>query len=788
MLFLFFLGFPFFALAEPTGVDSIINLGYGVNFIKVGEILSDGAALHHVWRVSWPTIPANVTIPMLSCENSTWQQRCGDILRYLVVVKKTIMKQYDDLQRRLNRLKDLFYPARKQPPPLQPQPMSSQRPPTKTTNRRFPDFPTHNFEGLTTDSTPHFFNTDERERNDDDDEYDTVMNNLMKIATMGGQLMSAIGNTPSMGDVEVLRNNIQEVTDGSRANTLAIERLRGLTLQVSQNTMDNIRKLEGYHSDLDTAVDRMQTNLLIFRAAVARDVVRDKRLMQEMYDIDQLFVTEIDRIVAELLNTVELVRLEVLDFEEGVLALTRGQLSPLLIPDQSLVAALRYLRENVLGSAPYDDFHFVTDDPTDYYRMRATSYVRVNDDLIIMLRIPIHRIQSRMAVYRVDTYPVPDTAGLSPPPRTREEEAMSERALTLVQNVPDFLALTIGGGATDTYIEMDKKVYMSCRGEGIKRCGPGLSLPRDSKRSSSCALAIFNADDDSVKKNCHFAYAQHLGLRGSAQQVTKHGDYIVASSSKSVDHWNMYCSVTRSRISVPPCNLCRMQIPCGCSMMTRDFLLPTRATGCEVDHRKPNVTNRVITAVEQRYALNTRLMIEMHPDSKLVFRNEYEKLVDGYYDSNDLAVTKFHLSPPIKNQTFLTAYAEKSKKYNRDLQNTLDAYKAGLRLFEDKLDAGLAQALDFTQEVSGRNFNIRATIANFFGGIFGNSVVEILAFVWTTGFLLLVAFVIATFHFVGAILDICSTWRLRRKRVQIHKVEDEDDDYYAADTKTLLPW
>lgn len=236
--------------------------------------------------------------------------------------------------------------------------------------------------------------------------------------------------------------------------------------------------------------------------------------------------------------------------------------------------------------------------------------------------------------------------------------------------------------------------------------------------------------------------------------------YIVSSSPSTVDHWRLTCP---DKSGVPyrvlkPCQMCRIYLPCDCSLTARDFILPPRMCGDATDYDSSgNMTYESQSSKEGRvdyfYTLNTRVVKSVHWKSEAAQKASYASLMNKLWtDELRVPTIKFNVSrlaremPPYVAETYERGHA--------DLRKVLDNFKKGQASYDSQMDAMLAKATNMSDVVSGRTFNLKAALLDVFGGIFSENFAVVVGVLFTSSMCLLFAFVFSTFMFVSNMASI----------------------------------
>ena len=280
-----------------------------------------------------------------------------------------------------------------------------------------------------------------------------------------------------------------------------------------------------------------------------------------------------------------------------------------LVPVNEVEKVLTYIERKVL--LDMTDLRLVHRNPSFYYQVHSTAFTRSEHYVIIMLSVPLRTVGGLLGVYRVDRTHIP----------TRESDVSSTR----LDNLPDFFAVT-----PDLlyYTEMNVADYITCRGEGIKVC----SLERALRDAShlSCAAAVFYDNKQEVLKRCDISYeSRHVpttAIRIRENEYLIHSENSAgkgaAAAGRGEQTWSLHCPYAqyvmggtgqeRNTVSsVPSCNTCLVQIPCGCSPDGGSFYIPLQITGCLT------LDNPGLPEVIKQFPVNLPLLTSMYDPASI---------------------------------------------------------------------------------------------------------------------------------------------------------------------------
>jgi hypothetical protein len=587
--------------------------------------------------------------------------------------------------------------------------------------------------------------------------YDEVIDIIPTHVT--GRLWASLTDTPGPQDIKRVEAHLRNVGRAIYENT---ENIRRLNSDIDSMSTLMSRRLGNFVSEADRVHDKLlnvSRNIDFMKMAMLREIGRMEVRLNFSSRIDDRILTEVLPAISEFMRIVNRVDGESKKWMGGVEKLTHGYLSPLLVPETEITRVLRHVREVVFRKPEYAAMKLMSDAAAYYYRTKTIVYTHVYDStdttddttLYVTLKIPMYRTDGGvLPVYRVDVYPVPDTAGL--------RQKMT--GFTVMQNLPDFIAVAAD---QETYVEMNATFFLSCSGDvRAKTCGAGMPLMRKRRAGQmACAFAVFIEDAHNVRKYCDIRYGRWKPW-GSAYQLAADSTFLIHASQRTEhdDSWTMSCpsSASRPQWTLESCDMCRVTVPCFCSLSTADFYLPLRVTNCDVDSGGGGGGG-----VSFLYHVNTALIHSLYPNMSQ--RAEYL----SYRNFTEKQNLPFSI-PPIRFAVAdnFSQYASVTRALSGELKRTVQRAKDGVASYENKMDAALNRTRDFSDQVVDRAGDISKAFLDFFDGIFGYKIGHVLALVVSPVGLCMITMVFNLFDCIPGVIDGC-----RRRRTKKNVLERE---------------
>jgi hypothetical protein len=726
---------PLFLLCYLLAVDAINDVdnrltvqrpGYGVMFEKEADLLDSGGSTTytHTWTVAIPHLRA----PYLAspkCDRWSWselQRACGHLQSVIESTFQSAVKRINSAASALDTALTIL-------------PLST-----------LEDLQYNDFDDLGSDLQD--ANLTRRRRSvppidsldtDNDDKFTEFLDHTpVKIGT---QIVADLVSIPGPRTIRQLKSSLRSLGGAIQTNTNSIIHFSN-SLTSAMNLVDlRLDTIETrgqiIHDDIGIIKQNMET-LANSSIGAINEIAQKLSYLQQMKD----YYTSIILPAIISYNTVvnDIVQLAGY-FANGFNSLNRGYLSSALVPEEMIVDLLDYITTEVVATPRYKDYLPISLSPLYYYQIKDIAYARTTTHIIITINIPMIKVGGRMNIYKVNLFPVPINAG------TFEKDSPG---YTRLMDMPDFLAVTDDRMA---FLEIRSAEYLTCRGDDMKICG-GIGAAYRSKSSMSCAMAIFLDSHIDIKTLCTVAYTKNEPT-GGAVQIAADDNFVAHRGRDDVSAtWQLSCphSAVKPEDQIPACDMCRIKVPCGCTLTAAHFTLPTRMTGCNpMVNNIPNVT-----IINTR---NTALLAETLSSSELARIRSQEAIINDYF-------------PPMKKPTFnftdpyegATEYAEVFEDYRVDFRKAVTLWKQQREMYVDKVDSGLAKAKDFSDVVVDRAPSIARGLSTVVTEFLGGSVGTIVFLLTSPLFLGIIGFCLTGCKCLPLYLHRRRTARYRRER------------------------
>ena len=215
-----------------------------------------------------------------------------------------------------------------------------------------------------------------------------------------GSVLSTMFGTASEGDLDDIRDNLQQLQDNQDKMTHVIE--KGLTLlnisrtEISENRnrinqiSGLLRRVTDEINTIGTRIHQAETFLHIY-ASLQGTMARVRGFLREIDVIFWNFKMQIDFLV-------------------------QGRLNPTVIPSSKLRNILLTIEKKLPNSM------YLPANPNkallDYYKFLTCTSTVVNDKIVIIIRVPLLDVNGRFEIYKVVNLPMPFIKPTIEPPTT----------------------------------------------------------------------------------------------------------------------------------------------------------------------------------------------------------------------------------------------------------------------------------------------------------------------------------------------------------------------------------
>ena len=425
--------------------------------------------------------------------------------------------------------------------------------------------------------------------------------------------------------------------------------------------------------------------------------------------------------------------------------LQAGYIPAAIVTREMILETVTMIEQRVLTQPAYSNLQLAQKNPEFYYNIRDIGYARLENRVAITVDMPLIATGGELQAYRVSTNPVPVLAGTEVSPNDP-----SDPGYTIMKFLPDYFLIS---NDLEKYYEMSRSEYEACTGgvSDMKICGHGLIASKGKTvESMTCAYALFVDDHQGVERHCETRQTNQVPIR-SALQLAGDFSFLMHGGEDKRD-WLMSCPYSTSGGTtqhIKVCDMCRLVVPCDCSVSASHFFLPRRLSGCETT--APGVAPESKILFHRNMATMTEILDT--EDLNKIRSTEFQ--IDKLYPPIDAPVIEFTAPDDIPE------FVAKSDQEEVDFRKLMKNAKAERAIYKDRFDEAWNKTVDFTGDSFGREGDILGAAEEFFKGILGSN---LWAFISGLGFGLIFAFI--------ALLFACCTGT----RYVIRNRDDPDDE------------
>lgn len=685
--------------------QTIIKAGYGVNFELDGHVLIDNGIsfYQHSWIIKWPKLTPFM-IPLFNCSMLTdWSLQCHFINRYISDVNQDAYYKITEYQRHLDEARHIT---------LMP----------NIRKKRSTD------SAWVAENLPNYLHSDHT---------DAFSKFMLLPSHLRSKIFSSLTGLPGESEMESLEKHLRYI------GSVRYENIKGIkTFDDDVSALQTLSYKE--IDDLYSLVSHVQIELSKTINSTEDMYKAEQNKLQYFYrHLNYTFEID-DLLIAKVLPTVLNYKLRIFyindfvkRFIKGVVQLTHGYVSPLLIPEKDINIMIKHVAKTYLSTTTYADYQLPSQSSSFYYALKKATFSHIphgNSSLLVAsLRIPLYKIGGLLPIYRINTYPVPVESGFLKTTKKRSQ------GFTFLNNMPEYIAISDN---EEVFAEFDKKLFLSCTGDlNSKVCGFGLNaLSRRLGKTGSCAFSIFTEHTEQINKFCNFQYTDTSlwHPHGSAIQIIADSTFLMhaSQSSYAFDKWRLICPQATISPSTPlkTCDMCRIKIPCGCVLSGNDFYLPARYSGCEI------VSQKGKESVTYLYHVNTAIMTKLFTDNDVSDLMSYEYMINKLHPP--LVLPRINFTKP-GFETFIDI----SDTFGAELNKILNRTKENITAYITKEDAALDRVRNFSDQISSRTANMYDVFDSLLS-IFGKDVHIALAVIFSPLFLVCFACILSLLEFV----------------------------------------
>ena len=261
------------------------------------------------------------------------------------------------------------------------------------------------------------------------------------------------------------------------------------------------------------------------------------------------------------------------DLMLGIHSLLQNRLTTNLVPYTTLAQTLTNIQSILSVKRP--GFHLLFKDPHFYYKHEHVLFYRHNNEIMVTIKFPIGKLHKPMALQKLYSYHVP-------------VHFTSDHA-TSILDLPPFIAIS---HSKDYYTEVNNEVLRKCHHYNkVIFCNFNIALLPASHWK--CSFALYNDNREQIQNTCNFRF---LPNTISPSLTLLNQTHILIYNISTL---TLQCS---NGIKVQKgCFFCILMLPCNCSIITDQYYVPERWTGCRHKYNDFSKVHPVNLAVLQEY-------------------------------------------------------------------------------------------------------------------------------------------------------------------------------------------
>ena len=360
-----------------------------------------------------------------------------------------------------------------------------------------------------------------------------------------------------MDDVRRLASILnQVVAKVNRQGDATLDELRLLHVAVNQ-TATTIGTLQE-----EIQLSEKQTQALIISTAHLRNLLRQTNLnirtMSSALRNVTNYVTDTVDAKIDILTRLITQSLSVNNFLSGLNSLAEGNLSPHIVPPQTMSNALRTVKNAISKSHPgYTINHM---DLIFYYTHHLSSYAYTDKHLLVHVQVPFSREESSFTLYKTHSFPIPLAAH---DPRS---QGMSQ-----VTSISDYLAVSPD---RSTYFELTQPDLSVCVGTKILICPYDQVMVH--RPQYSCTAALFFRQDDAFTAACSPSVFPDIPVPDNVIPIGR-SRYLITTNSPS---YSLTCA-DQAIQSFPARAYAQVSVPCGCTLTINMLTVSPSLSSCD---------------------------------------------------------------------------------------------------------------------------------------------------------------------------------------------------------------
>lgn len=772
---------------DPDYRRTVMRSSYGINFNKVNPIIvqTEPSVYRHTWTIDWPTVPdmqlKNIDCDARNDQLDSWYLLCAEMNSHIANenaiinatvnrIRHTITEAYIMIPlANATEMETDGLPVKEQSPLIfrntEHSTVDEVKLASSDSNVKIVDnVETH---ASTSDRWDNPQDSDKTGVNEDDTEIpkwldespgDNLEDYIPSFVT--GRIFSALLGIPGRDDIDSLKDHLRYVGKAVHVNDVAIVSLERGIASVANILSKRTNSLRDAASIVNQGINDLYVHTRAFYDQAVQVLTKDTYTIFYMDTIAKYFTTNVLLPLSIFKNELNSIDTYVKHFNSGVLRLLSGYVSESLVPAKDMINLIGHVQHQLDKSGRVQvlpSTHYAY-----YYNLPNVVHTRVRINgvmkLCVHIAIPTIDLNSQMDAYSTTTYRVPTRLGAT-------NAGDGDLSYTIVTDVSEFIAISKDG---QTYVELSTKEYITCQMSDkmtMRVCtNIGTGVKHANSKYDSCTYALYKNIPHIIRERCNFDYVRlsERGLLvGFAFQMDADDSFLVhgTQNSEVKESWYVDCpySPHSPHSVIKPCDMCRISVPCGCSLATDSFYLPVSFSRC--------------TALQGRETeLDVRHTINAYVARALLTPTDLERLrVESEFRREKWPnFTLPNITYEIPDQ--LGYYLQLSHKERQSAKKVTDAVKKEVALFQTREEAYLNKTRDFSDQVVNRAGSVSAAVDELFKGLLGTDVSSaITTIVSPLGF--------ATIAFVISMIMLVRTCIRNRKRDKTTNEKTNNENY-----------
>lgn len=634
---------------------TILRTNWGVNFDEIDPIII-GAGLSnyvHSFAIPWPKIHYNISKPITCTDGMDWNMTCKAINKIIRNMNKYNYEVYSTASYTFQQAKSLL--------------------PQKGDLKNQTRFKRDIFSSI-------------------ESAFGSGFHSLANAFT-------DLFHMPGHKDLTVLVEHLKELNGAMKDDSDAI-RLFNNDLSSTQLLLNNrISNLLVSLNNTEDSISMIANNTDALYSNIKIDLQNIVNRTNRIADVASYVTTKL--LLSLFSKHLLLHQLQEMaqQWHEGIITILTGYLTSLILPPEYISDIIEHITTNILAQPRYGHMKLISTNPSYYYKQKNIIGMVYKDHLLIVVKFPLKETSGLLTVYKTTSFPVPLLSGLM-----NTQQKSSTDSYSYIGDIPTYFAITNNG---EYYMTLSTAMYESCEGEGIKVCKTGkLTLQRST--TISCISALFFDDTEGIKKSCSISLSKTPPM-GSAVQLTGYDSFLIHGSLNGNDTWRLRCMnpIGNSQQSLIPCSMCRLNIPCFCTLGADQFEITPHMTECS-----DKINRSGQPKVTYFYHPNLAMITSLFPHNALARIHAFEASVNKLYPAINITL-------PHIRQSNWSGIIERDNTLQKDFKKIAKAANKTIQVYESKEDKIAAKVTNFSDVIVDRTVDLTKTVQDVFK-LFGN--------------------------------------------------------------------